>query len=58
MGPTKTPEPDGFPALFYQTRWDFLKDDICGVVRSFLAGGDIPIFYLFGDCAHSEYQQP
>jgi hypothetical protein len=42
MGPTKAPGPDGFPALFYQTHWDFLKDEICSAVRSFLSGGDIP----------------
>jgi hypothetical protein len=42
MGPTKALGPDGFPALFYQTHWEFLKDEICSAVRSFLCGGDIP----------------
>jgi hypothetical protein len=38
MGPTKAPGPDGFPALFYQTHWSFLKDDICSAVRGFFDG--------------------
>jgi hypothetical protein len=41
-GPTKAPRPDGFPALFYQTHWDFLKTEICNAVRSFLSGDPIP----------------
>jgi hypothetical protein len=42
MGPTKSPGPDGFPALFYQKHWALLKDDICSAVRGFLLGEEIP----------------
>lgn len=42
MGPTKAPGPDSLPALFYQTHWSFLDDDIFHAVRSFLEGGPIP----------------
>ena len=42
MGPTKTPGPDGFPAIFYQKNWDLLEQDICATVRGFLSGDDIP----------------
>jgi hypothetical protein len=42
MGPTKALEPDGFPALFYQTHWEFFKEEICTAVRGFLNGDFIP----------------
>jgi hypothetical protein len=42
MGPTKTPGLDGFPALFYQTHWNFLQEEICRAVRSFLDGSPLP----------------
>lgn len=33
MGHIKASDPDGFSALFYQTRWAFLEEDICQAVR-------------------------
>jgi hypothetical protein len=42
MGPTKSPGPDGLPALFYQRHWPILKEEVCGAVKEFLNGGAIP----------------
>lgn len=42
MGPTKAPDPDGFPTMFYQVHWDLVEKDVCDAVRSFLSGEDIP----------------
>lgn len=42
MGPTKSPGPDGLPALFYQRHWPLLKRDICTAIRDFLSGAPAP----------------
>jgi hypothetical protein len=42
MGSTKSPGPDGLPALFYQRHWSFLKPMVYQAVRDFLAGKECP----------------
>jgi hypothetical protein len=42
MGPTKSPGPDGLPALFSQRHWAVLKPAVCNAVWGFLAGTDCP----------------
>ncbi|KAA3487748.1 reverse transcriptase [Gossypium australe] len=36
MGPTKSPGPDGFPALFYQRYWHIVGKDVTGYCLGFL----------------------
>jgi hypothetical protein len=42
MGPTKSPGPDGLPALFFQRHWAVLKNEVVAAVREFLAGKGCP----------------
>jgi hypothetical protein len=43
MGPTKSPGPDGLPAMFYQCHWALIKSNVCLAVRYFLAGRHNPV---------------
>jgi len=42
MGPTKSPGPDGFNALFFQRYWDIVGRDVISLVKSILEGGSLP----------------
>jgi hypothetical protein len=35
MGPLKAPEPDSFPACFFQKHWEVVKDDVVAAVQGF-----------------------
>jgi len=41
MGPTKSPGPDGFNALFFQQYWDIVGRDVLSLVQSILSGGNV-----------------
>jgi hypothetical protein len=43
MGPTKSPGPDGLPALYFQRHWADLKGAMVSAVRDFLAGKEVPV---------------
>ena len=42
MCPTKSPGPDGFPAHFFQHKWDICGEDLTRMVLKVLNGDDIP----------------
>lgn len=42
MGTLKAPGPDGFPARFFQRRWEILRDDVVRAVQRFFAEGVMP----------------
>jgi hypothetical protein len=41
----KASGPDGFPAEFYQTFWDVIKNDLMAMFVAFQSG-ELPIFHL------------
>ena len=45
MEKNKAPGPDGFPAEFYQSCWDFLKQDLMDMFNDFHKG-ELPLFHL------------
>jgi len=42
IGPLKAPGLDGFPARFFQTNWDLLKDDVIKGVKQFFSSSHMP----------------
>ena len=36
IGPLNAPEPDGFPAPFFQRNWEVLPEEVISAVRNFL----------------------
>jgi mannosylglycoprotein endo-beta-mannosidase len=45
MEKNKAPGPDGFPAEFYQSFWEVLKDDLMDLFKAF-QNGSLPLFQL------------
>jgi hypothetical protein len=45
MKHNKAPRPDGFPAKFYQTFWEIIKDDLMALFKEFY-NGSLPLFHL------------
>jgi hypothetical protein len=45
MEKNKAPGPDGFPAEFYQTFWEMLKDDLMSMFKAFYKG-ELPLYHL------------
>ena len=42
MGPTKSPGPDGFNAIFFQHYWAIVGKDVVSLVQTILSGGGHP----------------
>jgi hypothetical protein len=45
MKHNKAPGSDGFPAEFYQTFWEIIKDDLMALFKEF-HNGSLPLFHL------------
>jgi hypothetical protein len=39
IGPLNAPEPDGFPAPFFQRNWEVLPEEVISAVRNFFDEG-------------------